>query len=340
MMDKMEAGRCRLDVCHSERSETKRRIFLPFAFFLFSIISFGQINTEIDTARIKIGEPIQYTLTVPFNSKDKIQLPQFKDTLSFHIEILDQKIDTVLDGEKQKLVQHLSITSFDPGDFLIRSFPVVVNDDTLLSASFQIKVDDVEIDSANLGGFPIKPIMEEEYTWKDYWDKYWVYFVVGALVLIALLVVAILFLRDKKRKDEKSYIVKTPYEEAIESLKNIDKKKYLEKGQVYPFYSELSFMLRRYVGRVYNFSSLELLSDDLVDYFRKTTHLDKEDLDRLKQFLYDSDLVKFAKSEPDEQMHAFYRKWAEELIEKLKPMNLEDETVPEIKPNEKFRKLK
>lgn len=320
--------------------DVRRGIFMSIFYSLFSIFSFGQVNTEIDTARIKIGEPIQYTLTVPFNSKDKIELPKLEDTLSFHIEILDQKIDTILDGEKKKLVQHLSITSFDPGDFLLRSLPVVVNDDTLLSASFQIKVEDVVIDSANLGGFPIKPIMEEEYTWKDYWDKYWMYFVVGALILIALLVVAILFLRDKKRKDEKSRIVKSPYEEAIESLKNIDKKKYLEKGQIYPFYSELSFTLRKYVGRVYNFSSLELLSDDLVDYFRKTTHLDKEDLDRLKQFLYDSDLVKFAKSEPDEQMHAFYRKWAEDLIEKVKPMNLEDETVPEIKPNEKFRKLK
>lgn len=340
MMKMMDAGRWMLDVFHSERSKSRFFCLLPFAFCLFSVFSFGQINTKIDTAHIKIGEPIQYTLTVPLNSKDKIQLPQLKDTLSFHIEILDQKIDTILEGEKKKLVQHLSITSFDPGDFLIRSLPVVVNDDTLLSASFQIKVDDVVIDSANLGGFPIKPIMAEEYTWKDYWDKYWMYFVAGALILIALLIVAILFLRDKKRKDEKSYIVKTPYEEAIESLKNIDKKKYLEKGQIYPFYSDLSYTLRRYVGRVYNFSSLELLSDDLIEYFRKTTHLDKNDLDKLKEFLYDSDLVKFAKSEPDEHTHALYRKWAEDLIEKIKPLELEDESVPEIKPNEKFRKLK
>lgn len=318
----------------------QRKLYFLVSCFCLMSFSFGQIKTEIDTAHIKLGEPIQYTLTVPFNSKDRIQLPQLKDTLSFHIEILDRKTDTILEGEKKKLVQHLSITSFDPGEFLIRSLPVVINDDTLLSHSFQIKVDDVEIDSANLSGFPIKPIMDEEYTWKDYWAKYWMYFVIGAIVFIALLVVAILFLRDKKRKEQKSYSLKTPYEEALESLKNIDKKKYLDKGQIYPFYSELSYTLRRYVGRVYNFSSLELLSDDLIGYFRKTTHLEKNDIEKLKEFLYDSDLVKFAKSEPDEHMHAFYRKWAEDLVEKIKPMELEDETVPEIKPNEKFRKLK
>src|SRR5690606_10430466 len=205
---------------------------------------------------------------------------------------------------------------------------------------FQIKVDDVEIDSSNLSGFPIKPIMEEEYTWKDYWQKYWMYCVAGALVFIALLVVAILFLKDKKRKEEKSRIIKTPYEEAIDALKNIDKKKYLEKGQIYPFYSELSYTLMRYVGRVYNFSSLELLSDDLVDYFRKSTHLEKEEIEKLKEFLYDSDLVKFAKAEPDEEKHLLYRKWVENLIEKIKPLELEDESVQEIRPNEKYRKLR
>lgn len=341
MMNRVLEGRSwKLGVYLSKRNLFRHNIFFSGLFLVFSGFSFGQITTEIDTAHIKIGEPIQYKLTVPFHSGQQIILPQHRDTLSFHIEILDQKTDTVSAGKMKKIIQQLSITSFDAGDFLIRSFPVIINGDTLLSRSFQIKVDDVEIDSSNLSGFPIKPIMEEEYTWKDYWQKYWMYCVAGALVFIALLVVAILFLKDKKRKEEKSRIIKTPYEEAIDALKNIDKKKYLEKGQVYPFYSDLSYALRRYVGRVYNFSSLELLSDDLVDYFRKSTHLEKEEIEKLKEFLYDSDLVKFAKAEPDEEKHLLYRKWVENLIEKIKPLELEDESVQEIRPNEKYRKLR
>jgi len=307
--------------------------------FLFPVFSFGQIETQIDTTHIKIGEPVHYTLTVPFGAEDKIKLPELKDTLTFHLEILDQKIDTVLEGEKKKLVQRLSLTSYDPGNFLVRSLPVVINSDTILSKSFQIKVDEVKIDSANLQGFPIKPIMQEEYNWKDYWNKYWIYLVIGGVVFLALLIVAILFLREKKNKGEKTFLVKTPYEEAIDALKNIDKKKYLEKGQLYPFYSELSFLLRRYVGRVYHFSSLELLSDDLVDYFQKSTHLQKEDIEKLKEFLYDSDLVKFAKAVPDEEKHELYKKWAKGLVERIKPMELEDESVRELKPNEKYRKI-
>ena len=313
--------------------------FLSFVLCLMSNFSFGQIDTKIDTAHIKIGEPIQYTLTVPIHDKSEIKLPELKDTLSFHIEILNQKIDTVFEGEKKNLVQHLTLTSFDPGNFLIRSLPVVVDEDTLLSHSFQIMVDEVKIDSANLAGFPIKPIMEEEYTWKDYWDKYWIYFAVGALIFLILLIVAILFLRDKKRKDILAQTPKTPYDEAKVALKALDKKNYLAKEQFNPYYSELSYVLRRYLGRVFHFSSLELLSDDLIDYFRKSTHLEKSEVDNLKQFLYDSDLAKYAKAVPEKEKHGFYRKWVEELIEKTKPLELEDETVQELRPNEKYRKI-
>ncbi|HLV24014.1 MAG TPA: hypothetical protein VKY36_04480 [Moheibacter sp.] len=321
------------------RRKKKRGVLSCFLCFIF-ILSFGQIETKIDTAHIKIGEPIQYSLTVPVLAGQKVELPHIQDTLSFHVEILNQKIDTIFEGERKKIIQHLTLTSFDPGEFLIRSLPVVIDNDTLLSGSFQISVDEVKIDSANLSGFPIKPIMEEEYTWKDYWDKYWIYFAVGALVFIILLIIAILFLRDKKRKEILSQTPKTPYEEAKGALKALDKKSYLAKEQINPYYSELSFLLRRYLGRVFHFSSLELLSDDLIEYFNKTTHLDKKEIENLRQFLYDSDLAKFAKSVPEEEKHEFYRKWVEDLIEKTKPLELEDETVQELRPNEKYRKIR
>jgi hypothetical protein len=306
-------------------------------FLLFSFAGKAQFRTEIDTAHIKIGEQIQYKLKVPLNGNDKIQLPQVKDTLSFHIEVLNQKIDTIFENETKVLVQELTLTSFDPGEFLIRSLPVVINSDTLLSNSFTIQVDDVELNPEDLEGFPIKPIMGEEYTWKDYWNKYWLYFVLGIILFIVLLVIAILFLRNRKRKDEKTNVIKTPYEEAVEALKNLDKKKYLDKNLVNPYYSELSFLLRRYLGRVYHFSSLELLSDDLVDHFRKTDQLMPEDLSKLKEFLFDSDLVKFAKAIPEKEKHDYYRKWVADLVERIKPLEIEED-VPEDVPNLKYRK--
>lgn len=305
------------------KSTAFKTAFWGILFLISSSFSFAQIDTKIDRNHIKIGEPIQYSISVPIDSKSKIQLPVFKDTLSFHIEILDQKIDTLIEGEKRNLVQHLRITSFDEGEFLIRSLPVIIDSDTLLSHSFQIKVDEVKIDSANLGGFPVKPIMDEKFTLKDYWNQYWKYVVGGILLLLAVLFV-LYFLAKKKRK-RKIIPIKTPYEEATDALKALDKRKLLAKSEIKPYYSELSFILRRYLGRVYGFSSLELLSDDLVDYFQKTSPVDKAEVENLKQFLYDSDLVKYAKAIPEESKHPYYRKWAADLIEKIKPIEVEEE---------------
>lgn len=317
--------------------------------FLFSLLMFfsclisfeakAQIKAEIDTANIKIGEPIHYRISIPIQPNQRISLPELKDTLSFHVEILDQKIDTVFENERKVLVQELTLTSFDSGEFLIRSLPIVIDSDTILSNSFTIKVEEVELNPEDMEGFPIKPIMGEEYTWKDYWDKYWMYFVAAILIFLVLLVLTILFLRNKKRSDEKSYTIKTPYEEAVDALKNLDKKKYLDKNLVNPYYSELSYLLRRYLGRVYHFSSLELLSDDLVDHFKKSDQLTSEDVQKLKEFLFDSDLVKFAKAIPEKEKHEYYRNWVANLVEKIKPLELEDDSVQEELPNLKYRKI-
>lgn len=312
----------------------RNKFSLSFFLILFCAhFSLAQLDTKIDRDHIKIGEEIHYSLSVPISSSTNLKLPQLKDTLSFHIEILDQKVDTIFENEQKLIVQKLTLTSYDAGEFLIRSLPVIIDSDTLLSHSFQIKVDDVEIDSANLQGFTIKPIMEEEFTWKDYWNQYRNY-ILGGILLIVLFLVLWMFLKRKK-ESRKIIPLKSPKEEAKDALKKLDKKKYLEKSAVNPYYSELSYIIRRYLGRVYEFSSLELLSDDLVEHIKKHTPLEKEEVEKLKQFLFDSDLVKFAKSIPEENKHVFYRKWADELIEKAKPIVIETE---EDKNNPKIQK--
>ncbi|MDX9704159.1 MAG: hypothetical protein RBT46_00430 [Weeksellaceae bacterium] len=322
----------------------KKRIINPFFLVLnlffslsFSCV-FAQIDTKIDRNHIKIGEPIQLSISIPFEKDIKIKFPVLNDTLSYHIEILDQKIDTLIDKNNTKIIHQLQITSFDPGDFLIRSLPVVINNDTLLTHSFEIQLDEVELDSANTIGFPIKPIMNEEFTWKDYWNQYWA-FIVGAF-LAFLLAILLLYYYFYMKKGQARLLKKqkTPYEEAKGALKALDQQKLLAKSAYYLFYSELSYIVRRYLGRVYEFSSLELLSDDLIEYLKIQTTLEAEDILHLKQFLYDSDLVKYAKAIPEEEKHEFYRKWIGELVEKIKP--IETETEYSLKPNEKIRKIR
>lgn len=310
--------------------------FLSFLLCLGFTWSFAQIHTKIDRKHIKIGEPIVLSIHIPHNKNQNIQLPQIKDTLSYHIEILEQKTDSL--SKNNELIHQIKITSFDSGDFLVRSLPVIINNDTLLTQSFAIKVEEVIIDSTNLIGYPIKPIMEEELSWKDYWNQY-KNFILGVL-LVFLILVLLYSLFIKKRKElHSSRKIKSPYEEANDSLKELDEQDYLNNLKYYSFYSDLSFILRKYLGRVYAFSSLELLSDDLIEYLKSKTDLRSKDIDNLKRFLHDSDLAKYAKTIPDKDKHNFYRNWAGELIERINAAEIETAMEYDLKANEENRKI-
>lgn len=315
------------------------KLFCLIFFCLSASTSWAQIQASVDTTHITIGEPINLEIRVDAEQDEKIIFPELKDTISYHIEILKNEIDTVKNKGKLTLVQRLQISSYDAGEFLVRSLPIVIDNDTLLSPSFKIQVEDVEIDSSNLIGFPIKPIMEEQFTLKDYWNQYWPYIIMATMLFLALLIVAILYLRRNKNK-KKTEKIKSPYEEATDDLKALDKKKYVSESELNEYYSKLSYILRRYIGRVYKFSSLEMLSEDLTKFLKENKHLDSTELKELKQFLYDSDLVKFAKILPQEKKHEFYRKWVGEFVEKIKPLNLEEEMDYELKPNEKYREIR
>src|SRR5690625_5508055 len=123
--------------------------------------------------------------------------------------------------------------------------------------------------------------MDEQFTLKDYWDQYWPYIIMAILLFLALLIVAILYLRRNKNK-KKTERIKSPYEEATDDLKALDKKKYVSESELNEYYSKLSYILRRYIGRVYKFSSLEMLSEDLTNFLKKNKHRSEEHTSELQ----------------------------------------------------------
>ena len=307
---------------------------------LISTFGFSQeLSSKLEKNKIKIGEPARLTYSIDYKKGDKIEFQSLKDTLSHHVEIIDQKIDTVVEGELQKIVHQLDLTAYDAGEFLVRTIPVIKNGQTFKTPSYQLEVQDVEVDTAQANISPIKPVMAEEYSWSDYWNKYWIYGIVALILFIIAIVLLVLYIRGKS-KNLKNSEPKTPYEEMVAGLKSLDAKKYLKRGEQKEYYTQLSFILRRYIGKVYQFSALELLSDDTINFINKKEDIKEEDKTTFRQFLYDSDLVKFAKQELSDDKNSTYRKWVGEFVERIKPLDIpEDDTASEDKvTGEKYRK--
>lgn len=298
-----------------------KNLLLLVSFFILNFSFAQEIMPKLDRTTIKVGEPIQYEIKIDFKKGDKIVFPTISDSLNYHIEILDQKIDTVKTEGKSEIVQQLELTGFEAGKFTIPSFIIQKNDKDLTTKQLEIEIQDVEVDTTKNAIFPIKPVMEEEYSIRDYWNKYWLYGIIAFIFFIIAAVLLILYIRAKsKLSGDKPY--KTPYDEAKASLKALDAKKYLKRGEQKEYYTQLSFIVRRYLGRVYNFSALEILSDDLVKYIATKQDVLPDDVQKFKQFLFDADLVKFAKQEFDDSTNNMHRNWVDEFVERIKPIEI------------------
>lgn len=298
-----------------------KNLLLLVSFFILQFSFAQEITPKLDRTTIKIGEPIKYEVKIDFKEGDKIIFPTITDSLNYHIEVLDQKLDTVKTDGQSEIVQHLELTGYDAGKFNIPSFIIQKNGKDLTTKQLEIEIQDIAVDTTKNAIFPIKPVMEEQYSIRDYWNKYWLYGIIALILFIIGIVLLVLYVRAKSKLSG-STIYKTPYDEAKASLKALDAKKYLKRSEQKEYYTQLSFIVRRYLGRVYNFSALEILSDDLVKYIATKPDILPEDTQKFKQFLYDADLVKFAKQEFDESTNKTHRNWVDEFVERVKPLEI------------------
>lgn len=293
-------------------------LLLSFVIFQFSFAQ--EIIPTLDRTTIKVGEPIKYEAKVDYKKGDKIMFPSITDSLSHHISVLDNKLDTISKNGKSEIIQRLELTSFDAGKFSIPSFIIQKNGRDFKTKSLEINVNDVTIDTTKNAIFPIKNVMGEELSIGDYWNRYWLYGIIALILFIVAIILVVLYIRSKSNLPTSSY--KTPYEEVKASLKALDAKKYLKRGEQKEYYTQLSLILRKYLGRVYNFSALEILSDDLVKIIAQKEDILPEDVQEFKRFLFDSDLVKFAKQNIENSKSEIYRKWIGEFIERIKPLDI------------------
>jgi len=121
------------------------------------------------------------------------------------------------------------------------------------------------------------------------------------IALFLLLVLGILiFLYFKRRKDTSQINTtpsKSPYEIAIEELNVLLDMKLIEKGLVKEYYIRLSDIMRKFVEARFKIFALDRTTWELYREMR-LKKIERKRVDRIRDFLEDCDLVKFAKYIP------------------------------------------
>lgn len=289
--------------------------FFLITFLLIQVSIKAQIYTayaRIDTNAIKIGEQIllQIELRAP-SSVDKKRLaelnwPDLKDTITSKLVILEKFTpDTSLSIDKKTILirQKLLITSYDTGFVVIPPLKFSKQTDSLFSIETQallVNVKGVQVDE-NADIKEIKPPIEVGYTLAEILIFLAILYAIGAIF-------GLVFWYLKKLKERNTYteiatdepeIVLPPHALALAKLEELRVKEVWQKGNYKIYHSEVSEIIRTYLEHRFLFPALESSSYDILKSVR-TIEMSDENRVQLKQLLNLTDLVKFAKFEPNE----------------------------------------
>lgn len=308
-------------------------VLLPF---LGTAQDDSKVSSEIDTTSIKIGEQIQYKITVETDSTNIVHFPEGQ-TFS-PLETVEALLtDTIKENNRVKLQRIYALTQFDSGSYTIPPQRIAINEQPFFTDSFQIKVADVAVDTTKQKMFDIKPLIQVDRSYaKLWWTIFWI---VLALVIIGGLVYWF-FLRKKPLTEEEKVALLPPYDRAILELKRLENSRYLIQDEYKKYYSELTDIVRSYLEEDVHVTALESTTDQLItklELLKDSGELELEDetIRQFQQILRTADLVKFARSKPSTAVAEQDRKLVEEIVEKTHDA-LPEPTEEELLLNEEY----
>lgn len=261
-----------------------------------------RVIPELDKATIRIGEQVNLNIRVVYPRSQVMQLALPQDTLVTGVEIIESNLidSTIINNELQEMIYKVTLTSFDSATYQLSNINALVGD-SLFTAKDQISliVNTVPVDLEHPEEYAdIKGQWKPDFVWQDY--LIYLYIFIGILLLGLIIWLLIKRLRKRKGTSEaiqQIELVTDPYQEAMQSIKDLKSKELWEHNQTKEYYTQLTDILRRYLWRVYGIDTQEKTSSEILNTFE--ARIGKQRMySELMKILRTADLAKFAKYQP------------------------------------------
>ena len=250
-----------------------------------------EVTTKVDRDLIKIGEEVKLGISVEADLGDLIIFPE-QQTMGAMEVLQSYPVDSLRIADKIRLFKQYGITQFDSGDYWVPRLQILKNNRSIQSDSVLISVREVVVDTTKQGMFPIKDSVDiADRSTLSYSWMWWL------LLLIPVVIVVVLLSRKREQKTYEETL--QPYEWTKYRLKLLDDSGRLENREWKEYYTELTYIIRRYIdSKVYG-HSLESTTGQLIKELKiamseKGMHITDKTQFRLEEILQKADLVKFA----------------------------------------------
>jgi len=219
---------------------------------------------------------------------------------------------------------------WDPGVYKLDAVDFILSDSTtqvlpLEATTIFVRAPQMDIDTTKqIPVNPIKDIIRESRTWKDFLP-----YILALLGLLALLYFGY-WLRNRRQANlnaDLEYV--EPYIEphilAMQKLEVLDQEQLWQKGEVKTYQSRLTNIIREYLNGRFAIPALELSTFEITDKLKKDNRFNNTYEQQLVEILNMADLIKFAKAKPPADIHQRYMDTAIHFVNNTKSIATEEE---------------
>lgn len=266
------------------------------------------VGARFEPANVLIGDHFNLIMEVETDGQHAIAFPKITPEFTEgRIELLkDEAVDTLESGRgAYRLRKSYRLICFEPAAYHIDSLGLLYTDgvttDTLFAPeALELTVALMPVDTAQKSIYDIKqpldaPLVVEEFSGYMTWA-----------LLLASVVASFVWLIVSRKRHHKATEAPLPKEPAhvvaIRSLEILANQKLWQNGKVKEYYSRLTEILREYLSGRYGVGAMEMTTDEIVAEMKRVS-ITPARAAELGALLAESDLVKFAKHHPDEEMH-------------------------------------
>ncbi|WP_312089700.1 BatD family protein [Chryseobacterium sp.] len=269
-----------------------KKIFLLLSFLICANLFSQLLSSNLEKKTLALGEVNRLVIKIDNLRSKSVIAAQKNELLPFHFEEVKDSIG--INSSSYERVVEFAV--YEEGNFKIPELEFKVGDKILKTIPYEVEV----INTAKKED-QINDIMnnkEVNLEAADYWDLY-KWYVLAALAFIALIIAVVILLKHG-RKSKDPAIVAT--NQTLKELDSLKKKKYIEEGNYRSFYVELIDISRKFITKQYNIPADVLLTDDLISLMKQNNTISPENEKIVEDVFLRGDLVKFAKTFPDQEL--------------------------------------